>query len=274
MNTLYCFLATEGLIFLKRGYIPFYAPEKLPEPWLKQGCAFQAVEPARVSEQEFQHYLKDQYENLPAHLKEMVSFEYFQQQSQAKREEIEQLLVNQQRDDAKHVSFSLESVRGWRILSLFERWQDMHLWQMYAAQGKGLVLELDLASTRFQQDAYNQQAQHLADVKSVDSWLPTDNLYYLYNRPSNMVMPQIPEWRLLRQVDAADRTVSIQGEELAMYRLPAKAIKRVILGYCCEPEYCREVKHYLAQDINYRHAQCVQAQLDPNTLSLGLTTSF
>jgi hypothetical protein len=56
----------------------------------------------------------------------------------------------------------------------------------------------------------------------------------------------------------------------SLYRLPSKAVKRVILGYRCPPEYCQQVKQYLSQDINYRHAECVQAQLNPKTLCLQL----
>lgn len=271
MNILYCFLAAEGLIFLKRGYLPFYSPEKMPEPWLKESCVYKAAEVVTLSDQEFQDYLKGQYENLPLHLKDIVSFEYFQQQSQTKREEIEQSLVSQQGGRESSAPFSAEHVRDWRILSLFEHWQDMYLWQTLAAKGKGLVLEVELAASSFKEASYNQQAQHLSKVRQVGSWLPEDNLYYLFNRPANNVDSLSTEWRLIRQFDAADRKVSIQGEEIAMYRLPVKAIKRVILGYGCEPEYCREVKHYLSQDINYRHTECVQAQLDPKTLSLGFS---
>jgi hypothetical protein len=39
---------------------------------------------------------------------------------------------------------------------------------------------------------------------------------------------------------------------------------------CLSAEYCQQVKLYLSQDIFYRHCECVQAQLDPQTMRLQL----
>lgn len=277
MNILYSFFAEEGLIFLKRGYLPFKSSLEMPEPWLKDGCVYRAEKIAAVSDQEFSDYLREQYANLPAHLKDIVTFEYFEQQSQSKRDEIEKILlsrksVSNQRVLTNGEMFSSERLHGWRILSLFEDWKSMHLWQVLAAEGKGLVMEISVSASGFKELSYNQQAQHLAPVKQVGSWLPKDDLYYLFNRPMSADMSHFLEWRLLRHSDSADRKVNVKGMEKAMYRLPTKAIRRIIMGYRCDFDYCKEVKHYLSQDINYRHTECVQAQLDPNTLSFELVT--
>ena len=94
-------------------------------------------------------------------------------------------------------------------------------------------------------------------------------MYYFFNRPKAVANSNTElEWRLLRTVKAADRIIAVQNAERAMYRLPAKAVKRIILGFCCSVEYCQQVKTYLSQDINYRHVECLQAQLDPNTMRL------
>lgn len=269
MNTLYCFLAAEGLLFLKRGYLPFSSPENLPEPWLQPGCVYLTEDTMEVSAQDYRRFLQLQYQNLPSSLKEMMSFDYFEQQSEVKREEIEQSLIAQKTQAMAVKPFSVTGLNDWRILSIFNKWQDFQLWQSLAASGQGLVIEFGVEASGFKSSSYNEQAQHFSAVKHVGSWLPEDDLYYVFNRPQEDQQDR-GEWRLVRKAAAADRHVNVKGDSRAMYRLPCKAVTRIILGYRCSPEYCLQVKRYLSQDINYRHTQCVQAQLDPKTLCLQL----
>jgi hypothetical protein len=269
LNSLYCFLATEGLTFLKRGYFPFSSPAQMPEPWLQPDCHYLAQESFEVSAQEYRLFLQQQYQGLPKSLKDMMTFDYFEQQSEAKRAQIEQSLIAQKQHSDVVKPFATERLQDWRILSMFKHWQNIQLWQSMSASGKGLVIEFDLNTSGFQTQDYNQQAQHLAAVNQVGSWLPEDDLYYFFNRPQDGSLHH-HEWRLVRKLDAADRHIEVKGVMRSLYRLPSKAVKRVILGYRCPPEYCQQVKQYLSQDINYRHAECVQAQLNPKTLCLQL----
>lgn len=271
MNTVYVFLASEGLVFLKKGFIPFYGAEQLPEPWLQLGSRYRLTTTQVLSDQDFHDYLKQQYENLPNHVKSMVSFDYFLQQSQQKRPQIEQLLLVQH-TSATEQSLPLLAKRlsGWRVLSVFDDWQSISRWHSLAAAGQGMVVELTLPDSGFQQPSYNDQPQYFSALNIVESWLPNNDRYYVFNRPQvlSMDLTKTGEQRLLRHVDAADRKITLQGQEVAMFRLPTKAIARVILGYRCGEEYCKSVKRYLSQDINYRHVECVQAQLNPKTLQL------
>ena len=241
----------------------------MPEPWLQADCQFLVDNTQTISAQDFRNYLKTQYQNLPKHLKDMMSFDYFEQQSEVKRPQIEQALIAQKRQSDGLKEFSAAGLNNWRILSMFEHWQDILLWQTCAASGQGMVLEFGMTESGFKSSSYNQYAQHCSAIKQVESWLPTDDLYYLFNRPQSGSSNH-HEWRLIRKLEAADRKIEVKGATRAMFRLPAKAVKRVILGYRCSPEYCVQVKRYLSQDINYRHAECVQAQLNPKTLCLQL----
>jgi hypothetical protein len=269
VNSLYCYLASEGLVFLKRGYLPFLMPQQLPEPWLQDSSCYKSISKPSLSAQDFRQYLQQQYKKLPDHLREMVNFEYFEKQSQGQREKIELAMRTQKQPLQAAKPFQLERVKDWRILSLFSGWDNLPLWHQSAAAGKGLVIEFDVAKSGFQTSSYNDQAQHLAAVQQTVNWQPMDDLYYFYNRPeASETKTTAVEWRLLRVVKAADRIIAVQKAERAMYRLPAKAVKRIILGYRCSAEYCLEVKSYLSKDINYRHVECLQAQLDPSTLRL------
>ncbi|NRA23018.1 MAG: hypothetical protein HRU08_00775 [Oleispira sp.] len=268
MNSLYCYLASEGLIFLKRGYLPFISPQQLSEPWLQSDSIYRMVTQSRIAADDFRQHLQQQYQKLPQHLRDMVSFDYFVQQSQEKREQIERSMVVQ--NTHKQVKpFNPERVRDWRLLSLYEGWDQISLWHDSGA-GRGLVLEFDITQSGFQAAEYKGQAQHFSVIKAVSHWQPLDDLYYLFHRPLSRGESPIEEraWRLARSVIAADRKVMVQGIERAMYRLPAKAIKRVVLGYLCSREYCLQVKEYLSQDLHYRHVKCMQAQLDPKTMRL------
>jgi hypothetical protein len=268
VNSLYCYLASEGLIFLKRGYLPFISPEQSSEPWLQLDSIYQTATQPSIAAEDFRQHLQQQYQNLPQHLRDMVSFDYFVQQSQGKRDQIEQSMVAQkQQQEVK--PFHPERVQEWRLLSLFEAWDQIPQWHNIGA-GQGLVLEFDIGQSGFSSSAYNDQAQHLCEIKAVSHWQPLDDLYYLFHRPLPMEEGDAEglEWRLIRSIAAADRKIAVQGTERAMYRLPAKAVKRVILGYRCSRENCLQVKEYLSQDIHYRHVECVQAQLDPRTMRL------
>lgn len=272
MDSLCCFLAEEGFLFLKRGYLPFLSTTDLPEPWLYSDCAYVMDEfSANVSAQDYRRFLQQQYKNLPQSLKDLMDFDYFEQQSEAKREQIEQTLIERRHPSGVIVPFSAEELQDWRILPLYESWQDLQLWQLAANKGEGLVIEFALAESGFQTERYGEQRQYLDKVKAVDAWLPDDLLYYLFNRP-RQDNQKYHEWRLARSLSSADRHVSVNKVSKAMYRLPNKAVTRIILGYRCRQEYCQEVKHYLSRDINYRHVECVQAQLNPKTLRLQLVT--
>jgi hypothetical protein len=274
VNSLYCYLASEGLIFLKRGYLPFLMPQQLPEPWLQEGSCYKSISKPTLSAQDFRNYLQQQYKKLPDHLREMVNFDYFEKQSQGQREQIEQAMLAQKQPLKSAKPLPLERIKDWRILSMFGGWDSLDLWHQNSAAGQGLVIEFDVGKSGFQASSYNDQAQHLSAVQQTASWQPMDDLYYFFNRPNaadinnTEVSSKKSEWRLLRAVKAADRMIAVQKAERAMYRLPAKAVVRIILGYRCSTEYCLQVKTYLSQDINYRHVECVQAQLDPTTLRL------
>lgn len=85
MQTLYRFFAEEGLVFLKSGYFPFQTVQQMPEPWLKDNSLYiSEQEETVVSDQVFDHFLREQYAKLPGHLKDIVTFDYFEQQSQDK----------------------------------------------------------------------------------------------------------------------------------------------------------------------------------------------
>lgn len=269
MNSLYCFLAAEGLVFLKRGYLPFCSPEQLAEPWMQANSYYSKPNTPAIAADDFHQHLQQQYEKLPDHLRSMVSFDYFVKQSQEKRGQIEASLVAAQQDlTAK--AFNPSVLREWRVLTLFSQWQDSSLWQQFGASGQGLVIEFDAKSSFFSSESYNDQAQHFSSVSQVAHWQPMDDLYYFFHRPipEGKEQEQEIEWRLLRNLSSADRKIEVQGAQRAMYRLPFKAVKQIILGYGCSPEYCQQVKLYLSQDIHYRHVQCVQARINPKTMLL------
>ncbi|OUS37338.1 hypothetical protein A9R00_11090 [Oleispira antarctica] len=269
MNSLYCFLGAEGLIFLKRGYLPFFSPAQLADPWLQPKVKFQQQAKPSVAEDDYRQHLQQQYQQLADNLRAMISFEYFVQQSQSKRKQIEQSLINSNAQVNTQV-FQSSSVANWRLLSLYSSWQTAQLWQQFGAAGKGMVVEFDIAKSGFKAESYGKHGQHFTKMKQVEHWQPVNDLYYLFHRPryADQGLNDDGEWRIVRKLSAADRQIEVQGEHRAMYRLPTPAVKRVILGYACSPEYCQQTSQYLRQDIHYRHIECVQAQLDPQSMRL------
>lgn len=262
MPSLYLYLGSEGLTFLKSGLLPFLRPVELAQPFLAKHPAYQVVRQNKLSQKDYISHLKQQYARLPDHLRSMVSFEYFAEQSEKKRTQIE---AGIQKSESNLIS--CPDLSGYRLLRLFSDPRLLTQWQ--GKLDNGLVLELDARSSGWQLEDYRGQPQMLAELRSVDNWLPDSHQDWLSQQPGSYSDSE-GEWRLIRTLPSADKMIQVKGQERAMYRLPYKGLKRVIVG----PGWLRQrrdsLQTYIKQDLNLRQAKLAQLQLDPATMELAV----
>lgn len=264
MSLLSLYLGNEGLTFLKKGLIPFQRCDELPQPWLSQSCAYKNQSSRQISAQAYQQQLQLQYEKLPAHLKAMVTFEYFCQQSEKKRPAIEKAIKN---SDVKKPD--LTPLLDLRVLCLHDSPQHLPTWLLKSQQGKGLVLDIDPRSAGWATESYGEYPQRLAALKTTAQWLPDEVEYWLTHQPQIAAEEAgVKEWRLIRHLAAADKTIAVKQAERALYKLPFKAVRRIIFGYQWDQGALQEAQTYLDQDLNLRHIQQVQLAVNPVNMAL------
>jgi len=260
VSSLFLYLGSEGLTFLKSGLLPFLRPGELGQPFLSERPSYQAIQQNKLSQKDYIQHLQQQYQKLPDHLRNMVSFDYFVEQSEKKRSEIEAGIQR-----VTSAPISCPDLSQYRILRLFSEPALLSLWQ--GRGDSGMALELDIGLCGWLSEEYRGERQILAELKSVDSWLPEQQEDWLLQQPSSY--SECPgEWRLLRSLTAADRLIQVTGQERAMYRLPYQGLKRIIAGNGWQPESLASLQAYVKRDLNLRQAQLAQLQLDPLTMDL------
>jgi len=261
LASLFIYLGKEGLTFLKSGLLPFVRPQELDQPFLAGNTAFAQLQQQQINHQDYLQHLKQQYQKLPDHLKSMVTFEYFVEQSEKKRPQIEAGIQQAESGVVKRPDLS-----DYRILRCFSNAAGISLWA--GKEQSGLVLEIDPAGAGWRGAHYGKQPQKLGCLNSVEHWAPQHDLDWLLNQPMAYGVNADEEWRLVRPLASADKVIEIKGQERAMYRLPYKALRRVIVGCRWDDQKLKEIQSYMQRDLNLRQSQLAQLQLNPASMEL------
>ena len=272
----YIYLPLENLAALKMGYLSYLRPAQLGVPWLHASSQYQRL--ARVETKigagDYRQHLRGEYDRLPDHLRQMLTFDYFLERSKARRSEIERGMLERLGAPQVAAPLDLAALQRWRILRLFSRPDSPAGWAQAATQdlgseiGQGLVLEVSLQQAGFQ--GLDGVEHRLAAMSNNDAWPGEAMSDYLLQQPSwQGVVEAGQEWRLLRLAADAERRVRVKGQEHSLFKLPYRSIRRIIFGYGCPPARCQSLSKSLHQDLNLRHVGFQQLQLTPGTLSLA-----
>ncbi|WP_156490160.1 hypothetical protein, partial [Oleiphilus sp. HI0086] len=88
--SLFLYCSEKGLTWLREGKLPFLEASSLMDPFVSnEALNHQPDGSIAVSDEEFRVELKAQFAALPESLSSLMSFEYFEEQSQSKRASIE-----------------------------------------------------------------------------------------------------------------------------------------------------------------------------------------
>lgn len=260
--SLFLYCRDMGLTWLREGRLPFVGADTLMDPFVSNAPVKEPDGLVAVSEEEYRAELKSQYNALPEALSSLMTFEYFIDQAAQKRASIESQI--RQRSMPNAIALSEKQRKSLTLLSLYERGDNPVLWQYHGDNHQGVVIELDQTHGFFTSTQYRDDPQLFTPVK------------YAQERPLKLreVHPFSPlftraeqyqserEWRIIRPVSVADKSIEYRGQTIYLHRMPAAIIKSVTFGAMMNSEVKQSILSLMKSDLRYRHIPVYGCYLD------------
>lgn len=260
--SLFLYCRDMGLTWLREGRLPFAGADALMDPFMTNAPVKEPDGLVAVSEEEYRAELKSQYDALPAALSSLMTFEYFIEQAAQKRDSIEAQI--RQRSVPDTIVLSVKQRNSLTLLSLYERGDNPALWQYHGDNHQGVVIELDQTHGYFTSKQYRDDPQLFTPVK------------YAQERPLKLkeIHPFSPlftrgeqyqserEWRIIRPVSVADKSIEYNGQKIYLHRMPAAIIKSVTFGAMINRELKQSILSLMKSDLRYRHIPVYGCYLD------------
>ena len=221
-------LSSEILPLLKWGFLPLRRPD---QPWMLPHKAAAAA----VSEQDYLKHMQREYQRLGDNLRSLLTFEQFLQQAQSKRREIEQALQRYADDQAEQ---AMPDPERWRYQHFYRELYSSLAWQ----QGNGLAntwlaLDPQAFSQPFQPVLYADDApvrfqQRLCSAPRANS--------------------SLQQYSLVLPATAIEKQVTIEGQQLSLIKLPARAVKLAVMGAAVPLEFRKQFIQFWRSDMRYQ----------------------
>ena len=260
--SLFFYCDDVGLTWLREGRLPFVDAESLQDPFICNRSVKEPDQVVPVSDEEFRAELSDQYRALPESLSSMMTFEYFQAQAVQKRATIEASI--RQRSQPEPLAIPEKTRKNLTFISLYERADNPMLWQHYGAKHQGFVIELDQTHEFFTAAKYHGDPQLFKPVKYGQErplkLKQTHPFSPLFHRSEHYASER--EWRVLRPVSVADKSIAKMNSRFYLHRMPASIIKSVTLGAMITDELKNTLLNLLKTDLRYRHIPVFECRLD------------
>lgn len=233
------FLRAAHWSLLKKHKWPLVKADQLDDPFLNAQQGSDSEVSGVLSDEEYQTLLAKQYQALPEHLRSMINFEYFFQQAQAKREDIESSHCAKQswpQIDKKRYS-SLGILR----LHEFEAIGAMH-WSLLGQGHRGMlwvfdINEANIASWLGEQPYKWGKVEYKKHRPKQDPGLSFSHVFFQH--PS---FSMLKEWRLVLPWSLAREGISI----------PLSTLKEVYFGALFDQALLHEIHRYSYFDRFYR----------------------
>ena len=204
----------------------------------------------RLSKKDFVKEMEIQYQKLPGNLKSMVTFEYFLEQSESKRSQIESALHNV-KTSLDQILFDTSVFDQVAVLNLFESNNHFNLWRNQADQFKGICVSLNLESLR------NGQFQNKKQLRKLQAINYTQDKEYI-KQPDNPLpgvfdMPIELEsekgWRLV----IPKHQCPVNQNKQAFLKLRRSDIDSITFGTHADHSLKEQTMRYFQTDINLKH---------------------
>ena len=260
--SLFFYCDDMGLTWLREGRLPFIGAMTVQDPFICNHAVKEPEQSVPVSDEEFRAELSDQYRALPESLSSMMTFEYFLAQAIQKRASIESSI--RQRSQPETLVIPAKTRNNLTFMSVYERADNPMLWQHYGAKHQGFVIELDQTHAFFTAAKYHGDPQLFKPVKyGPDRPLKLKQTHAfspLFHRGEHYASER--EWRVLRPVSVADKSIEGPDGPLHLHRIPASMIKSVTLGAMITDELRNTLLNILKTDLRYRHIPVFECRLD------------
>jgi hypothetical protein len=167
--------------------------------------------------------------------------------------------------------------RNFGILSLSEESTSAFMWERYANEGRGFLVEFDPSHSWFwQKVAEDDDLRHLRRVTYVADRTPSYLLAlsaqdYLYTKETKWEYEK--EWRIILNFNSAACKVGKDntGTDVLLFAIPPNCLRSVTVGYNANPEFVEQVRTALAANSSLSHV-CLKAarQLEDGSIEIGL----
>jgi hypothetical protein len=150
------------------------------------------------------------------------------------------------------------------ILSLSEESTSAFMWERYADEGRGFLLEFDPSHPWFQQKiTQDDDLRHLRRVTYVADRVPAYLLAmiaqdYLYTKEIKWDYEK--EWRIMLNFNSAAAKVGKddKGTDVLLFAIPPDCILSVTVGYNASPEFIEQARTAIAANPALSHV-CLKA---------------
>jgi hypothetical protein len=294
-SRIFKYVPPERIDVLENLTIRFTQPSALNDPFELKPMFKQMVsdeeldkvfDPSTASfKQEWLAAINRQYNEQPRSFKRRITLkQYHQMMRSAKNSQaiidylnpIKPFASNLNRDHAYNMREKLHQYLSQvGILSFSSSSTITALWAHYALEGKGLVYEFDASNAFFNRQRHpNDDLFHLRRVLYKDSMtadralseLHADDVYYTKAQS----WAYEAEWRIAAPLDHAKRRISVNGDEVYLFELPATAITRVILGEKADSNLITKVKSLITSKHHLSHIEIAQIRLNLESHSLDV----
>lgn len=228
-------LAAEIIPLLKRGYLPVRQPD---QPWM---LLPEVERQATVPESQYLSHMQREYQRLAEGLRSLLSFEQFLQQAQSKRSQIEQALLKYQQ---QQIAAQQPDPAQWRYQHFYSEPLSLVAWHYAGGLGRAW-LALDAAKLPF-------------DVMAVSycSEAPVTYRQRLASAPEGLASLQ--QQCVVMAGSDSEKQLTIDGRSLSLVKLPASAVKGVIIGAAMDPTFRRQLIDTWCADMRYQRSELMQ----------------
>lgn len=253
----------QTLSALKANRLPVLAVSESDNPFLYNGPMADNRRQG-IGQDEYLAELKRQYQALPENLRSMVSFDYFQQQSEQKREQIEKAILQSKKAPSDAICYDLAKYNQLGYLPLYSSATHYGLWLQKAQQHQGICLELDAESGAFQaqpgQPALLKAVQYGPD-KPIEPE-PDNPFPGLFTLPEELALEK--EWRFVKFLKHFS---ALQSGGFAC-SLPRGIVRSIYLGAQMSDENYESLLAWQQVDMNYKSVPVFRIVIDPYQLIL------
>ena len=208
--------------------------------------------PEHITDEMFRNFMLGQYQQLPAHLRSAIAFEYFFEKNHDKRSHFEQQIRDQWQ--SSNVQFNSKVYERARLIRLFANGSSISLWHQLATNYNGAQLTLNMSANQIKvngQYVLTQLEYH------GDKLFKTPHPFSALQSRSPEFSEQ-KEWRLL----------ALQSHDELVCHINKTAILGVTLGLNVPVEQRDALLQLMRTDQRYKHCQIKQLVVSPTRWAL------
>jgi hypothetical protein len=264
---MFAFISLQQLPLLKQLRLPFCSVIELDDPFIENKRVHMPGANQPLSDSEFAAAIEKMYQALEPHIKAMVTFEYYLEQTKQKRDLIEKQIQRPKTPQQLGLA-SLDEYKKVACLRVYKNIYQQGLWQSLGAD-TGVAIKLNDEHPYFRQPSFNDKPQLFQSLLYDDARppLPSKQSPFpaLFRRAEHFAYEQ--EWRLLRPLSVLDQNKEGQLNS----KIPRGLITGIYAGLNCPDEILGSLQTLVTQDLQFRGMDLKQIGVSETHLRLVAT---